>query len=232
MDAFLQLVRVFLRRVRDLLEFEGGQQQHDHWEDCCLEGERLYRHLIRIVEAGEGNMRPLTVSLGALIEIIAVVSHLSEEEQPRYTVEAVQCGGRGRPRLGIGRDQLVFLLDHDFAVTDICDLFGVSRSTIQRRLREWGIQVCQRFSRISDAELDRLVTEVKCDFPDAGYRLVQGHLRSRGYSVRQHRVRLSVARVDPEGVAERWARSIPRRVYRVCGPNALWHIDGNHKLIR
>ena len=58
MDAFLQLVRVFLRRVHDLLEFEGGQQQHDHWEDCCLEGERLYRHLIHIVEAGEGNMRP------------------------------------------------------------------------------------------------------------------------------------------------------------------------------
>ena len=73
---------------------------------------------------------------------------------------------------------------------------------------------------------------MKYDFPDDEYRLVQGHLRSGGYSVQQHRVTLSVARVDPAGMAERWARSIPKRVYRVGGPNALWHIDGNHKLIR
>ncbi|CAG8666257.1 581_t:CDS:2, partial [Paraglomus occultum] len=25
---------------------------------------------------------------------------------------------------------------------------------------------------------------------------------------------------------------IPRRQYHVSGPNALWHLDGNHKLIR
>ena len=27
-----------------------------------------------------------------------------------------------------------------------------------------------------------------------------------------------------------WAGIIKRRVYKVCGANALWHIDGNEKL--
>ena len=39
-------------------------------------------------------------------------------------------------------------------------------------------------------------------------------------------------RIDPIGVAHRWARSIHRRRYRVSCPNALWHIDGYHALIR
>lgn len=38
--------------------------------------------------------------------------------------------------------------------------------------------------------------------------------------------------VDPQGTAMRWCRSIPRRVYTVPGPNALWHIDGQQGLIQ
>jgi hypothetical protein len=38
-------------------------------------------------------------------------------------------------------------------------------------------------------------------------------------------------REDPEGNVTRWARSLPRTVYRVAGPGSLMHIDGNHKLI-
>lgn len=30
---------------------------------------------------------------------------------------------------------------------------------------------------------------------------------------------------------ERWHRAVQRRKYNVPGPNALWHIDGNHSLI-
>jgi len=39
-------------------------------------------------------------------------------------------------------------------------------------------------------------------------------------------------RVDPEGVLERSRKPIKRRVYSVPGPHYLWHMDGNHKLIR
>ncbi|KAK1161546.1 hypothetical protein AOXY_G19120 [Acipenser oxyrinchus oxyrinchus] len=41
-------------------------------------------------------------------------------------------------------------------------------------------------------------------------------------------------RVDPEGVLERALslHTVRRRSYSVTAPQSLWHIDGNHKLIR
>ena len=47
-----------------------------------------------------------------------------------------------------------------------------------------------------------------------------------------HRARESQRRVDPEGCVLRSLRSLRRRIYSVQGPQHLWHIDGNHKLIR
>jgi hypothetical protein len=44
-----------------------------------------------------------------------------------------------------------------------------------------------------------------------------------------------MVRVDPGGAAVRavgCSSRLQRRVYAVSGPNALWHIDGYHKLIR
>ena len=45
-------------------------------------------------------------------------------------------------------------------------------------------------------------------------------------------MRASIHRVDPENTAIRRSVTIRRRVYHVDGPNSLWHVDGNHKLIR
>lgn len=39
-------------------------------------------------------------------------------------------------------------------------------------------------------------------------------------------------RINYLGVEQRKRKRIPRREYRVNGPHHLWHIDGNHKLIR
>ena len=41
-----------------------------------------------------------------------------------------------------------------------------------------------------------------------------------------------MARIDPEGTALRTQNILHQREYRVQGPNNLWHIDGNRKLIR
>jgi hypothetical protein len=63
--------------------------------------------------------------------------------------------------------------------------------------------------------------------------MMDGLLKGKGIHVQQIRVRDSLARCDPEGVAARWlCLSHPRCSYSVSGPLALWHIDGNHKLIR
>ncbi len=37
---------------------------------------------------------------------------------------------------------------------------------------------------------------------------------------------------DPINTALRWQQMVRRRPYSVPGPNSLWHINGNHKLIR
>lgn len=50
--------------------------------------------------------------------------------------------------------------------------------------------------------------------------------------VQRQRVRDSMQRVDPSGSALRSVQSIARRTYKVAGPNSLWHIDANMKLIR
>ena len=62
--------------------------------------------------------------------------------------------------------------------------------------------------------------------------MVIGHLRSSDIFVQRSRVRESIHRVDPVGVADRRRTTIKRRVYHVDHPNEVWHMDSNHKIIR
>ncbi len=65
-----------------------------------------------------------------------------------------------------------------------------------------------------------------------GNRQMQGHLLSRGYRVQQVRIRESQRRIDPEGCMIRRLHVLNRRRYSVPAPLSLYHIDGNHKLMR
>ena len=85
---------------------------------------------------------------------------------------------------------------------------------------------------MSEHELERMVNEIQSSFPNCGYRMMDGHLRQRGVRITHARIRNCMHKVDPEGVILRWRECIQQRQYRVSGPLALWHIDGNHKLIR
>ena len=53
-----------------------------------------------------------------------------------------------------------------------------------------------------------------------------------GLRVQQDRVRESLHRVDPIGIKSRIRGVLHRRQYDVPSANALWHVDGYHKLIR
>eukprot|EP00111_Clytia_hemisphaerica_P014281 TCONS_00042060-protein len=63
---------------------------------------------------------------------------------------------------------------------------------------------------------------------------MKGFLLSKGLKIQWDRVRQALWNVDPEGIINRsiFSTIITRRKYCVPGPLALWHIDGNHKLIR
>ncbi|XP_064637537.1 uncharacterized protein LOC135493847 [Lineus longissimus] len=111
-------------------------------------------------------------------------------------------------------------------------MLHVSVSTVRRRLRYYSLSYRLRRTRINNMQLDAVVRTI-CSFNrHLGYRLVHARLVSENIYVSRQRVRDSMLRVNPTSVALRWCHSIRRRSYRVAGPNSLWHIDGNHKLIR
>lgn len=170
------------------------------------------------------------------------LAHLSscceDQMQNRDDIAAVHNqlpnsgGGNGRPKIVISQEQLEQYLDMDFNCPTIAKLFGVSVRTIRRRMDEYGLNVLSRYSAITDHELDHIVSQLKHEYPSCGYRMIMGLLRNRGIRVQQMRVRKSVQRVDPCGAIVRWFDTIHRRAYHVLGPLSLWHLDGNHKLIR
>lgn len=105
---------------------------------------------------------------------------------------------------------------------------------MKRRIREFETSVRARYCDLTDEQLDQVVLRFLNDFPNSGYRRMTGFLLTAGHRVQQQRARESMRRVDPNGVFLRAIeiRTVRRRRYQVSGPLALWHIDGNHKLIR
>ena len=170
-----------------------------------------------------------------ILQSIALLDSQTEIEDgssTSYHCKVESTGERGRSRFVITRDQLEYLLASDFSVSRIALLLGVSPSTIRRRMAQFRISVSDTYIVVSDEQLCEEIRDVKTNHPNSGYRAVWSQLRSKGIKVPVHRVRLLCLRIDPVGVATRWMSTIERRTYRVAGPNSLWHIDGNHKLIR
>lgn len=148
-------------------------------------------------------------------------------------IDVVQ-GACGRPSYDISCETLEYLLELNFSAADIARLLRVSYRTVHRRLSKYGLSIKQTYSTLSDEELDLHVIGIIQKFPFTGYRRMMGFLRDIGEHVQEKRVIESMRRVDFEGIVQRSteARVIHRRKYTVKGTNSLWHIDGNHKLIR
>ena len=62
--------------------------------------------------------------------------------------------------------------------------------------------------------------------------MLAGYLGATGVFIPRRRVRLALARVDPQGVPIRWPLAIKRQVYNVSRPMGLWHFDRNYKLVK
>lgn len=137
----------------------------------------------------------------------------------------------GRPRVNIKEEQLVYLIENQFRIKDIALMFGCCRRTIERMMKQYNLSI-HNYTTISELELDSKVREITAMFPNCGEKTVSGRLKCHGIIVRRESVRESLRRVDPVGVLSRRRNALHRRVYNVKCPNALWHIDGYHKLIR
>ena len=121
---------------------------------------------------------------------------------------------------------------------EISKLLGVSTRTVERRMSEYGLSIWGSYEGMNDNELDDIVTGILKDFPNAGYKKNdRSFARKKNTTPEQSRIRSAMQRVNPEGCLLRsldlkTLNVLQRRKYQVYGPLALWHIDGNHKLIR
>jgi hypothetical protein len=169
----------------------------------------------------------------AFTEIRELFCEVGQPSLSRYTAASVESGGSvGRPSYDIPEGQLQYLLQCKFTVPQISMILNVSVRTVRRRMEAYDLSVRSLYSTLSDDDLDAVVRRIQQQFGLCGNRQMQGHLLAEGVRVQQARVRDSQRRVDPGGVALRRLTSINRRRYQVNGPLALWHIDGNHKLVR
>ncbi|XP_048833178.1 uncharacterized protein LOC125709117 isoform X3 [Brienomyrus brachyistius] len=171
----------------------------------------------------------ITLALQELFDLVR--AHL---ERPAPCVTQEVTAAKGRPKILIEEQRLKEMLHTQLPVPCIATLMGVSRRTILRRMKEYELCVRDTYNSISDEELDNLVSSVKNDLPNAGYKMVRGRLQSMGYRVRWRRVAAYMHRVDSMGIISRLSSlgCAVRRMYSVPGPLSLVHVDTNHKLIR
>ena len=143
--------------------------------------------------------------------------------------------GAGRPSFDIPVNTLKIYLRYGFSIEKIAKIFCVSSKTIHRRIATYKLKdEVKTYSYISDSNLNSVVEGIFREFPNCGIRRMKGFLAARGYVVQWRRVRYAMWSVDPEGILLRKTQLniVNRRRYWVPGTLALWHLDGNHKLIR
>ncbi|KAI8491133.1 DNA replication licensing factor, mcm4 component [Branchiostoma belcheri] len=95
---------------------------------------------------------------------------------------------------------------------------GVSDSTLYRRRRELGLLQRERYTNISDEDLDTRMRSILENDSNCGRNLAMGALRSDGVVVPTRRVSESLQRVGGPMIAARWQRPVERQPYRAHCP--------------
>ena len=141
----------------------------------------------------------------------------------------LKSGEPGKPAFDISAELLEDLLGLGFTYTRIAQMLGVSRWTISRRIKDYGLEDFGSFSKLSDDELEDVVRGyIREHGATRGQVYVKGYLRSLGLRVQRIIVRECLARLNPQNRALRWGILVSRRVYQVSWLNSLWHLDGHH----
>ena len=146
------------------------------------------------------------------------------------TFDSVPTGGR--PQVSLPWDTITAYRKANHSWTEIASLLNIHYRTLLRYRARYNYQDPKPYSEITDDELDRIVSQTLSQTASVvGSKLMCSVLFDQGHKVQRHRVRESMSRLDAFGNLTRWANFIPRLVYSVRGPNALWHMDGNLKLV-
>ncbi|KAF3837850.1 hypothetical protein F7725_009618, partial [Dissostichus mawsoni] len=197
--------------------------------------EFLTRHELIMFESFHeqiGGVSEITEAIRNLHHVVRL--EINASSTPIVEQETEVGPGSGQPKIVIEREKLTHLLNTHLPVSCIAKCLCVSRRTIYRRMQEFGLSIRGSYSTMTDQELDNVILGIKSQMPNAGYRMVQGHLVSMGLRVQWWRMMASMHRVDAAGIFRRITElgCVVRRSYSVRGPLSLVHIDTNHKLIR
>ncbi|RXK35329.1 hypothetical protein M231_07432 [Tremella mesenterica] len=136
----------------------------------------------------------------------------------------------GVRRLVIETAILEDLCAEGFTDGEITEFLGCSQRTIKRRRQQLGI-LKREFPELSDEDIAGWVLYgLKYGSGDKGEKGVQAGLQEVGVRVRRDHLRRVLSHLNRgnTGIAP---YPIVRRVYSVPCVNAMWHIDGHHKLI-
>ena len=98
---------------------------------------------------------------------------------------------------------LEYLNSLGFTWTEMSVLLGVSRMTIYRRRRDYGM-LDDSVHPISDRELRDILRNMRLQHPNYGETMAMGHIRSLGYRISRARLRASIHDTDSIQAALRW----------------------------
>ena len=231
------LLFAVLDKIQQLLETDGINSNTLLFQITVLD--QLVSFLRVVAEDDHPDQQDWIIMAGIFAELLALLKQRQLEllERPniltRLDCGVGQTGAPGRPSFNISTEMLEDLRGYGFSWTKIAQILGVSRWTIHRRVRDMGLGYLGEFTLISDSELENLVADyINRHGHNSGQTYIMGYLRSLGIRVQRHRVRECIVRLSPENAMRRWGMIIRRRQYHVPWPNSLWHLDGNHALIR
>ena len=146
-------------------------------------------------------------------------------------LKTVRTGRPGRPRKLLSEAILreMFCAGRNIKISQAVKVLNVHRHTVKHYLQSYKIRK-QEYSQLSDEELDILVDGFKQKRPTTGLSYLRGHLLQRGWRIKRDRLIASISRVDGICKVLRRNSTIKRRKYVSTRPNAVWHMDGHHKL--
>ena len=148
----------------------------------------------------------------------------AQMEEVAYHAPQIHTGRRGRPKFHITSDQLQYLRSLSFSWTAISSLLCVSRMTVYRCRKVYGL-LGERRTVPSDSELSEVIRRLHSGMPELGQTLAHGRIRAMGYHVTRQRLRQVMRAHDPLNTALRMPGGLTaRRKYCVAGPNSLWHV--------
>ena len=199
---YLRTLNVFLNTVLSEIVLLGENNQH-HVVPLNDDDNNNYLHQHQIdLQNVYDDLNSIKQRLSNLMDLYQTAA-LDEGEQQQRPLHDRQMAAeddntvyvrrRGRPKFNITREQLEIFDELGFTITKIGSILGVSRHTIINRRREFNLPLSQhRYSNISDAELDTIVSDIFHITPNIGQRYLIGALRQRDLHIQRQNTQIHI----------------------------------------